>query len=121
MNAFALVLAAAALVAPPLTIAELPVPQGGAEQVVIVQAREFGPGAESGWHVHPGTEIAHIVSGEMELLTKGGVRRLGPGDSFVMPRGEAHNGCNRGSETAKVVITLVVDRGVPARQPVPAP
>lgn len=121
MTALALVLAAAAPASVPLTVAELPVPQGGAEQVVIVQARDFGPGVESGWHVHPGTEIAHIVSGEMELVTRGGVRRLGPGDSFVMPRGEAHNGCNRGSETARVVITLVVDRGVPARQPVPAP
>lgn len=121
MNAVALALAASAPVAPTLTIAELPVPQGGAEQVVIVQSRDFGPGVESGWHVHPGTEIAHIVSGEMELVTKGGVRRLGPGDSFVMPRGEAHNGCNPGTGMARVVITLVVDRGVPARQPVPVP
>lgn len=116
---FPLALAIAA--APPLAIAELPVPADHGEQVVLVQAREFAPGAESGWHVHPGTEIAYVISGTMDLLTKGGVRRLGPGESFVMPRGTAHNGCNPGSDPAKVVITLVVDRNAPVRAPAPAP
>lgn len=121
-------LAAAALPAPaavppsvPATVAELPVPQDHGEQLVIVQAREFAPGASSGWHVHPGTEIAYVVSGEMELATAGGVRHMVPGDSFVMPRGVPHNGGNHGSDTARVMITLVVDRGAPPRQPVSPP
>lgn len=105
----------------PALIAELPVPTDHGQQVVLVQARDFAPGAESGWHVHPGTEIAYVISGTMELLTAGGLRRIGPGESFVMPRGTAHNGRNPGSETARVVITLVVDREAPARQSVPAP
>ena len=107
--------------AAPVTVAEYLVPADHGEQVLLVQAREFEAGAESGWHVHPGVEIAYVVSGQMELVTAGGVRRLGPGDSFVMPRGEAHNGGNPGGETARVTITLVVDKGVPPRQPVTAP
>ena len=121
MSPLIVLLAAAAPVSAPVTVAELAVPQDHGEQQVMVQARDFASGAASGWHIHPGTEIAYVVSGEMELVTAGGVRRLGPGESFVMPRGTAHNGGNPGSETAKVVITLVVDKGVPARQPVPAP
>ena len=52
---------------------------------------------------------------------KGKVTVLAPGDSFTMPRGVPHNGINPGGETAKAVITLVVDKGAQPRQPVPAP
>lgn len=122
MRSLALIAAAATAPASvPATVAELPVPQDHGEQVVIVQARDFAPGASSGWHVHPGTEIAYVVSGTMELATAAGVRRMVAGDSFVMPRGVAHNGGNPGGDTAKVMITLVVDRSAPPRQSVPAP
>ena len=90
-------------------------------QVVIVQSRDFPAGAQSGWHVHPGVEVAHVTSGRLELQVKGKVTVLEPGDSFTMPRGVPHNGVNPGAATARVVITLVVDKGAPARQPVPAP
>lgn len=105
----------------PVTVAELAVPQDHGEQVVLVQARTFAAGANAGWHVHPGTEIAYVVSGEMELRTADGVRRLKAGESFVMPRGAAHDGGNPGRKPARLVITLVVDKGVPPRESVPAP
>jgi quercetin dioxygenase-like cupin family protein len=107
--------------APPVTLQVLDVPQDQGLQQVIVQAREFEPGGSSGWHVHPGVEMAYVVSGEMEMVTAGGVRRLGPGDSFQMPRGQAHNGINPGTVPAKIVITLVLDKGAEPRQAVPAP
>lgn len=113
--------ATAAPVPAPVTHAALDVPQEHRAQVVIVQSRDFPAGAEAGWHIHPGTETAVIVSSTMEMITAGGVRRYGPGESFTMPRGMAHNGLNVGSETARVVITLVVDKGAPPRQSVPAP
>lgn len=115
------ILAAAVTSPTPVTHATLDVPQGHGAQVVIVQSRDFPAGAEVGWHVHPGTETAVVISGEMEMITAGGVRRYGPGESFTMPRGTPHNGINAGAETARVVITLVVDKGVPPRQPVAAP
>ena len=105
----------------PVTVAELAVPQDHGEQQVLVQARTFESGVRSGWHVHPGVEIAYVVSGEVELRTAEGVRHLKPGDSFVMPRGMAHDGGNTGRKPARVMITLVVDRGVAPRQSVPAP
>jgi len=119
-----LALAAVAAAAPPSatvqTHAQLDVPRGRA-QVVIVQSREFAPGAESGWHVHPGTEVAYVTAGKLELVVKGKVTVVAAGDSFTMPRGVPHNGINRGSEVAKAVITLVVDKGAQPRQPVAAP
>ena len=116
-------LATAALATPPpvSTQGTFDVPQDKGEQQVIVQSRVFDPGSESGWHVHPGVEMAWVISGEMEIATAGGVRHLLPGDSFIMPRGTPHNGLNRGKEPARIAITLVVDKGVAPRQSVPAP
>ena len=105
----------------PVEITNLDVPQDKGPQVVQVQERTFAPGATSGWHVHPGIEIAYLISGEMKLVTAAGTRHLKPGDSFVVPRGEAHNGLNPGAANAKLVITLVVDRDAPPRQSVKAP
>jgi quercetin dioxygenase-like cupin family protein len=119
-----LALAAAASAAPPSapvqTHAQIDVPRGK-PQVVIVQSRDFASGAESGWHVHPGVEVAYVTVGRLELQVKGKVTVLEPGDSFTMPRGVPHNGINPGADIAKVVITLVVDKGAQPRQPVPAP
>ncbi len=119
-----LAVAAAASAAPPSTPvqthAQIDVPRGK-PQVVIVQSRDFAPGAQSGWHVHPGVEVAYVTAGRLELQVKGKITVLEPGDSFTVPRGVPHNGINRGSEVAKAVITLVVDKGAQPRQPVPEP
>jgi quercetin dioxygenase-like cupin family protein len=119
--ALALVLIAAMPPAAPFqTHAQVQVPRGK-PQVVMVQSRDFAPGAESGWHVHPGTEVAYVIAGRLELRVKGKVEVLEAGDSFTMPRGVPHNGINPGTETAKAVITLVVDKCAQPRQPVAEP
>lgn len=105
----------------PVEVATLDVAQDRGAQRVHVQTRVFPAGAQSGWHVHAGTEIAWIVEGEMEIVTAGGVRRLRPGDSFVMRAGEPHNGVSLGPDPARVAITLVVDRDAPLRTPVAPP
>lgn len=112
--------AAAPPASAPQTHAQIDVPRARAQQV-IVQSRDFPPAGESGWHVHPGTEVAYVTTGRLELRIKGKTTVLEPGDSFTMPRGVAHNGVNHGAEPARVVITLVVDKGVPPRQSVAAP
>ncbi len=113
-------MAAAAPSAGPQTHARLDVPRAKPQQV-IVQSRDFAPGSESGWHVHPGTEVAYIASGRLELHVEGKVTVLEPGDSFTMPRGVPHNGVNAGAQPARAVVTLVVDKGAQPRQPVAAP
>lgn len=123
--AMVLASAAAALSPPPpmpaaVTHAQIDVPQER-DQQVIVQSRTFPPGASSGWHIHPGTEIAYVISGEIELQTAQGRMELEPGDSFTMPRGMAHNGFNPGTVDAEIVLTLVIDKGAAPREPVPAP
>ena len=112
---------AAASSAGPTTLAAVDVPQGHGPQQVLVQTREFAAHTESGWHKHPGIEIATLVDGELELHTAAGVLRLEEGDSFTMPRGVAHNGVNSEGTAAALVLTLVVDKGAPLRQAVAKP
>lgn len=115
-------LAAAAPAAPPPMDVHVDVPQDKGPQHVNVLIREFPVGGSSGWHVHPGVEIAYLVSGEMSLEEEGkSTRRLLPGDSFTVARGVAHNGVNLGKEPARLVLTYVVDKDAPVRTSVPAP
>lgn len=121
-------LAAAAQPAPasalpaPVPIASVDVPHDKGAQEVHVVRREFPRGGASGWHVHPGVEIAYVVSGTMALDMAGQPRRiLRAGDSFAMPRGVAHNGLNLGKVPARLLITYVVDKGAPVRSPVAPP
>lgn len=98
------------------------VPQGKGPQHVNVLVREFPVGGSSGWHTHPGAEIAYLVAGELTLEEAGQpTRRLRLGDSFLMPRGVAHNGANVDQEPARLVITYVLDKDAPQRSAAPAP
>lgn len=108
--------------APPPMDFHLDVPQDKGAQQVNTLVREFPIGGSSGWHTHPGVEIAYLVAGEMTLEQAGQPTRvLHPGDSFMVPRGLAHNGANAGKVPARLVITYVYDKGAPLRTPVPAP
>lgn len=113
--------AAAAPSSSPVTMAQVAVPRDKGPQQVVVQTREFAGKTESGWHIHPGIEIATVVDGEIELHTAAGILKLEEGESFTMPRGVAHNGVNPQSTTTALVITLVVDKGKPMRTAVAAP
>ena len=112
--------APAAGLPPPVPIASLDVPQDRGTQEVQVVRRTFPAGSSSGWHMHPGTEIAYVLSGTMALETAGQPRRvLRAGESFMMPRGAAHNGINLGKEPAMLVITYTLDKGAPPRTSAP--
>jgi quercetin dioxygenase-like cupin family protein len=75
---------------------------------------EFSPGSTTGRHTHPGDEYAFVLQGTFELSVEGReTRRLSTGDVFHTPRGLVHENRNVGDTPARVVITLVVDKGKP--------
>jgi quercetin dioxygenase-like cupin family protein len=75
---------------------------------------EFPPGSTTGRHTHPGDEYAFILQGTFELSVEGReTRRLSTGDVFHTPRGLVHENRNVGDTPARVVLTLVVDKGKP--------
>jgi len=117
-----LVGAAPAALPPQFPVATLDVPQDKGAQEVQVIRRTFPVGGASGWHVHPGVEIAYVLSGTMALDTPGQPRRvLRAGESFMMPRGAAHNGVNLGRRPAELLITYTLDKGAAQRTSVAPP
>lgn len=83
----------------------------------------IAPGSGNAPHTHFGSEIGYVVEGHIRMEVAGQpARELGPGDSFMVPRGVVHRSVLLGNETAKLVSTWTVDKGKPLLNPVtPAP
>ncbi len=88
-------------------------------------------------HVHPGVQVAHIVSGRLtytvltgeapvtwsaggrqpgrtETIAAGGVTELGPGDAVVEYPGVAHFGRNDGTEPVVILASTLLAADQPA-------
>ena len=89
-------------------------------QETIFGTVEIVPGSGNGFHTHNGTEIGYVVQGHIRLEIKGQPsKELGPGDSFLVPRGEVHRSVLVGEEPVKLVNSWTVDKGKPLLVPAP--
>jgi quercetin dioxygenase-like cupin family protein len=78
------------------------------------------PGASSPRHTHPGDCYGAIIEGTVELVVEGQQpRRFSAGEAWHNPRGPVHYFRNVGSSPARLVNTLVVDKGKPRTEVVP--
>jgi len=83
---------------------------------------EIAPGSGNAFHTHHGSEIGYVVQGHIRLEVKGQEpRELGPGESFLVPRGAVHRSVLLGNEPVKLINTWTVDKGVPLLVPAPQP
>ena len=81
---------------------------------------EIAPGSGNGFHTHNGSEIGYVVQGHIRLEVKGQPdRELGPGESFLVPRGAVHRSVLLGNEPVKLVNSWTVDKGAPLMTPAP--
>jgi len=91
-----------------------------APQETIFGTVEIVPGSGNGFHTHNGTEIGYVLQGHIRLEKKGEApMELGPGQSFLVPRGVVHRSVLVGSEPVKLVNSWVVDKGKPLLIPAP--
>jgi quercetin dioxygenase-like cupin family protein len=91
-----------------------------APQEVIFGTVEIAPGTGNPFHTHFGTEIGYVVQGHIRVEIKGQPPRdLGPGQSFLIPRGMVHHSVPLGNEPVKLVNNWVVDKGKPLLTPAP--
>jgi 4-carboxymuconolactone decarboxylase len=101
-----------------LTQADLSIP--GRETVVM--RVQLAPGAQVGWHTHPGEEISYLTEGTVTLMIAGQApRTISAGQALVVPAGTVHNARNDGTVPAGLVAVYVVEKGRPLRSPAPAP
>jgi quercetin dioxygenase-like cupin family protein len=91
-----------------------------APQEVIFGTVEIAPGTGNPFHTHFGTEIGYVVQGHIRVEKKGEPPQdLGPGQSFLIPRGVVHHSIPLGDEPVKLINNWVVDKGKPLLTPAP--
>ena len=74
---------------------------------------DIGPGGETGRHMHPYPTFVYVLEGAIDVEMDGGmVHTYRAGDSFLEVLNTWHNGKNKGTTPAKV---LVVFAGVHAK------
>ena len=100
-------------------------PVGGRPEVTAAEV-EIAPGAETGFHLHPGPVYAWMVAGSMTIDAAGGSSRTYvAGDAIVEMTGVPHSGRNTGSVPAKLLVFYLGTEGasvtVPTRVPASKP
>ena len=97
------------------------VPAGSKDQQIIIQTRDLKDGESVTPHIHNGVEMTEVVTGTFELYVKGQpVKVIHAGESFIVPREVPHDARPApGSPPVHLAVTLVIDKGTPARTPQP--
>jgi quercetin dioxygenase-like cupin family protein len=82
----------------------------------------FQPGAETGWHIHPGPVVVVVKSGALTETHSNGCTTVHPtGSVFFESAGEVHNATNRTNGVAEVFATFMSPSGAQPLIPVPDP
>jgi quercetin dioxygenase-like cupin family protein len=98
-----------------------PISGDEAREMAIIDVT-MAPGAASPRHTHPGDCYGAVIEGTVELRVEGQEpRRFSAGQAWHNPRGPAHEFVNVGATPARLVNTLVVDKGKPRTQIQEAP
>lgn len=72
----------------------------------------FQPGAETGWHIHPGPVVVVVKSGALTETHSNGCTTVHPtGSVFFESAGEVHNATNRTNGVAEVFATFISPAG----------
>jgi quercetin dioxygenase-like cupin family protein len=84
---------------------------------LIVQSLVMQPGASSGWHTHPGSELSVITGGSVALQTATacGPVSYGAGQAVFIPAGVPHRVVNPSGSEAQVVLTYTLPVDAPVR------
>jgi quercetin dioxygenase-like cupin family protein len=90
------------------------------QQQTIFGKVEISPGSGNPFHTHYGTEMGYVLAGHIRLEVKGQAPRdLGPGDSFLVLRGDVHRSVLVGEEPVTLISTWTVDKDKPLLTPAP--
>lgn len=115
-------------------------PAAAANQSLQLARIEIAPGTKLPTHVHPGTQLASVVSGELtytvvegeirveraavdgapgpsEMLTSGQTTVLYPGDAVIETEGMVHYGENLGTEPVVLMTAVLFEADQPASIP----
>lgn len=87
---------------------------GDDQKEIVVISVAIAPGASSPVHTHPGDCVGTVVEGQIELRATGkDTRQVSAGTAFANPKGTVHQFVNTGDKPARLLTTLVVEKGKP--------
>jgi quercetin dioxygenase-like cupin family protein len=82
----------------------------------------FQPGADTGWHIHPGPVVVIVKSGAITEQKRNGCLVVHPaGSVFFEQKDEVHRAINHTGTVAEVYATFISPSGAPPLIPVPDP
>jgi quercetin dioxygenase-like cupin family protein len=89
----------------------------------VLQSRlVFQPGAETGWHIHPGPVVVVVKSGAITETHANGCITVHPaGSVFYETADEVHNAANQTGDVAEVFATFISPAGSQPLIPVSNP
>ena len=93
---------------------------GSTTHEAVMAIAEIPPGATTGWHRHPGIELAYVLEGSVVVQMAGHADTTLVAGNTTRNEG-AHNTTNKGTTTARVLAIYLVEKGKPLAEPVPAP
>jgi quercetin dioxygenase-like cupin family protein len=86
---------------------------GDAKKEVVLLSVSIEPGGAVPMHTHPGDCVGSVVEGIVELSVEGQPpRRIAAGEAYGNVRGTVHGFRNPGATPAKLLNSLVVDKGL---------
>ena len=87
----------------------------------VFQTVTYAPGADSGWHLHPGVVFVAVIQGQVTRWVGCSSHTYGAGETFLetgdQPVGKL---VNTGLEDAKLAALYVVPQGSPLSDPSPS-
>lgn len=75
---------------------------------------DFPSGAGVPRHIHGGSVLVTVLSGEITLKEKGGEMVKKTGESWTEKPGDEHAVVNAGTATVRVVVTMLLPKGAEA-------
>jgi quercetin dioxygenase-like cupin family protein len=95
---------------------------GDDRKEMVLLAVSIQPSGTVPMHTHPGDCIGSVIEGSVELLVEGqAARRVAAGEAYSNLRGTVHGFRNLGDTQARLLNSLVVDKGAPRVQPAGQP
>jgi quercetin dioxygenase-like cupin family protein len=82
------------------------------------------PGADSGWHTHPGIALDIVAAGTVTAYLDGedcDPVKVEAGQAYLFPAGVTHLARNEGDERAEIYVTYLVVAGSDPRKDAEAP
>ena len=89
-----------------------------------IQRVTLEPGADSGWHTHPGIALDVVKAGTVTAYIDDGKcepQKVEAGQAFLFPAGVTHIARNEGDEPAEIYVTYLVTAGADPRKDADAP